>query len=196
MFGKVKFPEKKVSRHSTLADRTGMGLLVVDIQEKFRPAIADFDAIARKAAILIKAFQMYQLPILVTEQYPEGLGKTVREIAECFPILEVTEKLAFSCMQHEPFVAKLEALEIRNLVVCGIEAHVCVHQTVHDLFHEGYRVWVPQDAIGSRDPANRELAVARMMKAGILVTSVEMLLFEMAFQAGTESFRQIQKMVK
>ena len=166
------------------------------MQEKFAPAIPDFQNIVKNVIALIKTFQMYKLPILTTEQYPEGLGKTVREITDCFPILEVTEKLTFSCVQTPEFNLKLDPIKAREIVVCGIETHVCVHQTVLDLLNRNYQVYVPQDAVGSREQSNKELALKRMTQAGALITSIEMLLFEMAFQAGTESFKKIQQIIK
>jgi nicotinamidase-related amidase len=196
MFEKQSPAGGEVSRHPVLAGRNDFGLLVVDVQEKFMDTIPDFDRVVKNIVALVKGFQIFELPIIVTEQYPRGLGRTVKEIAECFPTLEVVEKLAFSSMQTKEFSVRLASYGIHNLAVCGIEAHICVHQSVHDLLHNGYGVWVPQDATGSRDPRNRDLAVARMEKAGAIPTSTEMLLFEMAMQAGTESFKQIQKLIK
>jgi nicotinamidase-related amidase len=186
----------EISRHPILAGRNDFGLLVVDVQEKFAGTIPEFGKIVKNIVALVKGFQIFDLPIIVTEQYPRGLGKTVKEIAECFPTLEVVEKMTFSSVQTKEFNARVAAYEIHNLAVCGIEAHICVHQSVHDLLHNRYGVWVPQDATGSRDPNNRDLAMARMEKAGAIPTSTEMLLFEMAMQAGTESFKQIQKLIK
>jgi nicotinamidase-related amidase len=132
----------------------------------------------------------------VTEQYPAGLGRTVREIYDCFPALEVVEKMTFSSMLAPEFISRLASVGVNRFAVCGIEAHICVHQTVHDLIHNGYEVCVPQDATGSRNPGNLDLALRRMENAGAIPTSTEMLLFEMAKQAGTESFKQIQKLIK
>lgn len=192
--------KKHFMRHPELAEPRNTALLVIDLQEKFVPAIPGFDNIVRNAAALVKAFQLFDLPVLVTEQYPKGLGKTVAEISKCFPILEVCEKITFSCAQSEEFVRKLEAVninhEIKNIVVCGIETHVCVHQTVLDLLHQEYRVWIVQDAMGSRDSENKKLALTRMTGEGAVQTSTEMLLFEMAFQAGTDKFKQIQSLIK
>lgn len=196
MFGKKHEEEKQVFRHPILLDRKDVILLVVDMQEKFIPAIPDFANITKGVCALIKTFQMFNQHILITEQYPKGLGKTVKEISDCFPIMEVTEKQTFSCVQNNQFFLKLDSLKLKKIVVCGIEAHVCIHQSVHDLLHRGFKVWVPQDATGSRSPDNHRLALQRMTQAGTIVTSVEMLLFEMAFQAGTESFSQIQNMIK
>jgi nicotinamidase-related amidase len=183
-------------RHPLLAGSQEIGLVIVDAQEKFARVIPDFDQVVKNIAALAKGFQIFQLPIFATEQYPEGLGRTVKEISECIPRFTVVEKLTFSSLQAEEFSVQLSVSGIRKLAVCGLEAHVCVHQTVHDLLHRGYAVWVPQDAIGSRDPKNRDLALRRMESAGAIPTSTEMLLFEMAMQAGTETFKQIQKLIR
>jgi nicotinamidase-related amidase len=183
-------------RHPLLAGPQEIGLVIVDAQEKFARVIPDFDRVVKNIAALAKGFQIFQLPVFATEQYPEGLGRTVKEISECIPGFTVVEKLTFSSLQAEEFSVRLCASGIRKLAVCGVEAHVCVHQTVHDLLHHGYAVWVPQDAVGSRDPKNRDLALRRMENAGAIPTSTEMLLFEMAMQAGTETFKQIQKLIR
>lgn len=195
MFGKGE-EIKKSSRNPILADRQGLALIVVDLQEKFAPVIPNFDGIVKNAVALIKTFQMFELPVLVSEQYPQGLGKTVAPISDCFPIMEVTEKVTFSCAQTSQFLLRLDALKIKKVVVCGIESHVCVHQTVHDLLHRDYWVYAVGDACGSRNPDNHKLAMNRMAHAGAIPTSTEMLLFEMAFQAGTESFKRIQDLIK
>ncbi len=196
MFGKHDDRHKASIRNPILAERQGLALVVIDLQEKLAPAIPNFDKIVKNASALINAFHLFELPVLVTEQYPQGLGKTVRAISDCFPIMEVTEKITFSCLQSSSFTARLDALKIKRLVVCGIESHVCVHQTVHDLLHRDYWVYVAGDACGSRNPENHELAMERMAQAGAIKTSAEMLLFEMAFQAGTESFKRIQELIK
>ena len=185
-----------VERHPLLAGRERAGLVVVDVQEKFASAISGFDGIVKNIVALVKGFQEFNLPVVVTEQYPRGLGKTVPSISGCFPALETVEKMNFSAMQEHTFSEKIAALGIGSFVVCGIETHICVHQTVCDMLHNGYRVWVPFDAVGSRDPQNRNLAMERMEKAGAIPTSTEMYLFEMAMRAGTESFKKIQGWIK
>jgi nicotinamidase-related amidase len=188
-----------VNRHPLLAGPKNIGLVVVDVQEKFAPAIPDFDAIIKNIVSLVKGFQEFNLPVVVTEQYPRGLGKTAQPISNCFPSpdgLGAVEKMAFSAMQVRKFTDRISALAIKSFVVCGIETHICVHQTVFDMLHAGYGIRVPWDAVGSRDPQNRNLAMSRMEKAGAIPTSTEMLLFEMAMRAGTESFKKIQGWIK
>jgi len=188
--------EEGLKRHPVLAMPENAGLVVIDVQEKFAAAIPFFDGIVKNVVALIKGFQEFNLPILLTEQYPKGLGKTVREIADCLPAPDVIEKTTFSSMQTPEFADGISALGHKDFVVCGIEAHVCVHQTVCDMLFKGYRVWVPWDATGSREPRNRDLAMGRMEKAGAIPTSTEMHLFEMAQRAGTDSFKKIQGWIK
>ena len=187
---------KKNMRHPMLANPEGLGLVVVDVQEKFAPVIPDFGDIVKSIVALVKGFQEFGLPVIVTEQYPGGLGKTVAQISDCFAALDPVEKTSFSAMQDKGFTNRLEETEADAFIVCGIEAHICVHQTVCDMIHKGYRVWIPWDAVGSREPRNRSLAIGRMEKAGALPTSVEMFLFEMTMNAGTDSFKKIQALIK
>jgi nicotinamidase-related amidase len=187
---------KEITRHPILARPEHIGLVVVDVQEKFAPAIPGFEAVVRNIVALVKGFQEFRLPAVVTEQYPRGLGKTVAHIADCFAAPDAIEKMSFSAMQDPAFSDRLAALGIEAFVVCGIETHICVYQTVLDMLHNGYRVWVPWDAVASRDPQNRSLAMGRMEKAGAIPTSTEMFLFEMAARAGTESFKKIQGWIK
>lgn len=190
---------KKRMRHPLLANPEKFGLVIVDVQEKFEQAIPAFDGIVKNIVSLIKGFQEFGLPVVITEQYPRGLGKTVRAISECLSGSDASctvEKMDFSAMQSPEFSDRIAALGVEKYTVCGIETHICVHQTVCDMLHNGYGVWVPRDAVGSRDPGNRDLAMARMEQAGAIPTSTEMLLFEMTQRAGTESFKKIQNLIK
>ena len=196
MSGNRSAGNEGVKRHPILAMPENVGLVIVDVQEKFAPAIPGFDGIVKNIVALIKGFQEFGLPVVLTEQYPKGLGKTVREIADCFPSPDVMEKTTFSSMQTPAFEDRITGLGFKDFVVCGIEAHICVHQTVSDMLFNGYRVWVPWDATGSREPKNRDLAMGRMEKAGAIPTSTEMYLFEMAQRAGTDSFKKIQALIK
>ena len=183
-------------RNPLLAMPENAGLVVVDVQEKFSTIIPGFDGIVKNIVALIKGFQEFGLPVILTEQYPKGLGKTVRDITDCFPSTDAVEKITFSSMQTPVFADRIAGLGFKDFVVCGIEAHICVHQTVSDMLFNGYRIWVPWDATGSREPKNRDLAMGRMEKAGAIPTSTEMHLFEMAQRAGTDSFKKIQAWIR
>jgi len=167
-------------------------LVVIDVQEGFRAAIPGFDRLAAAAATLIRGAAELEVPVLVTEQYPKGLGATVPEIAGHLPEgAEPLAKTVFSAAAAEGF--DLGGRE--QALVCGIEAHVCVNQTILDLLARGIEVHVVRDAVGSRTEANRELGIARAERAGAWPTSVETALFELLGGAGTDRFKRVQKLI-
>jgi nicotinamidase-related amidase len=174
-----------------LMQRERAALVVVDVQEGFRNAIDGFDALVANAAILIQGARVLGLPVLVSEQYPRGLGTTVPELLEHLGGVERHEKLDFSALRAEG----LELGASEQALVCGIEAHVCVSQTVHELLATDVEVHVAADAVGSRTPANRDVGLRKMERAGALVTSTEAALFELLGRAGTQEFKTIQKLV-
>jgi len=167
-------------------------LVVIDVQEAFRKAIPDFDAVVSAAAIMVRGAEAIGIPVLVTEQYPKGLGRTVPELAALLPEgVEPIEKTAFSAAEAEGF----EMGDRDQAIVCGIEAHVCVNQTVLDLLDRGVEVHVVADGVGSRSEANRELGLGKAERAGAWLTSVETALFELLSRAGGERFKAVQKLV-
>lgn len=186
-----------VTRHDALLKRGDTGLVVVDVQEGFRPVIDGFDAMVKNVGILAAGFGVLERPVLVSEQYPKGLGHTVSELAEVLPGDHVcVEKLRFSACGVAGFDEALERSACRAWVVCGIETHVCVNQTVHDLLSRGYEVHVAEDAVSSRAAANRRIAMEKMLAAGARATSAETALFEMLEEAGSAEFKAISKMVR
>jgi nicotinamidase-related amidase len=177
-------------------DRERAALVVVDVQEAFRPAVLDFDQVAENAGVLVRAAHILGLPILVTEQYPKGLGKTVPEVARYLDGVEPIGKVCFSAADAPGFAERLEASEREQILLCGIESHVCVNQTAHDLLARGHEVHVAQDAVSSRTEVNRGLGLHKMERAGAVTTSVETALFELLGAAGTPEFKEIQALVK
>lgn len=187
----------EVRRHPALLRRERVGLVMVDVQEAFRPVIDAFDATVAACGLLAEGFGVLGRPVLVSEQYPKGLGHTVEEVAGRLPEgTDPVEKLRFSACGVEAFDAALAAADCTAWVVAGIEAHVCVNQTVLDLLDRGYEVHVAADATSSRAPANKVLALERMAVAGAHVTSSEMALFEMLEVAGSPEFKAISKLVR
>ena len=173
-------------------DRERAALIVIDIQEAFRGAVADFDRVARAAATLIEGAEATGIPVIVTEQYPKGLGHTVAEVADRLPDgVKPIEKLVFSAAEADGF----DLAGRDQAIVCGIEAHVCVNQSVLDLLERGTDVHVVADAVASRTEANREIGLARAERAGAALTSVETALFELLARAGTEEFKLVQRLV-
>ena len=176
--------------HTLQRDRTA--LVVVDIQEAFRSAVGEFDAVAHNAAVLVQGARILDVPVLVTEQYPRGLGATVPEVARHLDGVPRVEKVVFSAARADGF--DLGGRD--QAIVCGIETHVCVAQTVADLLDEGADVQVAADAVSSRTAANRRLGLAKMEASGAMLTSTEMALFELLGRAGTPEFKEVQALVK
>jgi nicotinamidase-related amidase len=168
-------------------------LVVIDVQEAFRKALPGFDDVAASVATLVRGAAAIGVPVVVTEQYPQGLGATVAEVADHLPdAVDRVEKVRFSAADVDGF--DLGARD--QALVCGIEAHVCVNQTVLDLIGEDVEVHVAADAVGSRTEANRELGLAKMERAGAVVTGVEMALFELLGGSDAEAFKEVQGLVK
>ncbi|HLM28075.1 MAG TPA: hydrolase [Thermoleophilaceae bacterium] len=166
-------------------------LVVVDVQEAFRPAVLDFERVAQNTAVLVEGARAMGLPVVATEQYPEGLGATVPEVAEHLPGKPL-DKVRFSAAAADGF-----SLDGRDQVlVCGIEAHVCVSQTALALLAEGREVHVPRDAVTSRTEENREVGLRRMEREGAVITSVEAALFELLGAAGSEEFKTVQRLIR
>jgi nicotinamidase-related amidase len=176
--------------------RDRAALVVVDVQEAFRPAVLDFEQVVANAAVLVRGARVLGIPVIVTEQYPKGLGSTVPEVAEELDGISPIEKVCFSAAGSDAFTAQLRRSERDQVLLCGIESHVCVNQTADDLIRQGLEVHVARDAVSSRTEDNRELGLHKMEQAGAVLTSVETALFELLGAAGTPEFKEIQKLVK
>lgn len=184
-------------RHPALARREDSGLVIIDVQEAFRPVIEGFGAVVANCGLLAEGFGVLGRPVIVTEQYPKGLGHTVPELASRLPDgTPILEKTRFSACGVEGFEDAYDAARCETWVVCGIEAHVCVNQTVHDLRSRGASVHVAADGVSSRTAANRQAGLDKAARAGAHVTSAEMVLFEMLGQAGGPEFKAISAMVR
>ena len=168
-------------------------LVVIDVQEAFRKAIPTFDDVAAATARLVQGAARIGIPIVVTEQYPRGLGETVPEVEGHLPAdVKPVEKVRFSAAEADGF-----GLDGRDqAIVCGIETHVCVNQTVLDLLEQGVATQVVADAVGSRTEANRELGLHKMERAGATLTSVETALFELLRGSDAPAFKEVQALVK
>lgn len=175
-------------------------VLIVDIQDKVIAPIASKQAIVENTSRLIKAADILNIPISVSEQYPQGLGATVKDLSSIFPSqTAVFEKLHFSCMREDSIRHHIQDhrdMARGQVVVAGIEAHVCVLQTVLDLIADGFEVFVVADATGSRAETSHSLAMRRMDRAGAFIADVEMVLFEWLERAGTPEFKPVQALIK
>jgi nicotinamidase-related amidase len=173
-------------------DRDRAVLVVVDVQEAFRPAVLEFERVASGVAKLIEGAKALGVPVVATEQYPKGLGKTVPEVAEQLGDVEPIEKVCFSAAEADNF----DLYGREQALLCGIESHVCVSQTAHDLLDRGLEVHVAADAVSSRTPENRDIGLHKMEGSGAVITSVETALFELVGAAGTDEFKTVQALVK
>jgi nicotinamidase-related amidase len=170
--------------------------VLVDFQEKFIPVIPDYSQILEHLLLMARSARILQVPILVTEQYPKGLGPTVKELMGSLEGIEKIEKTTFSCFHEPRFVDKLKSLEVNTLILGGVEAHVCVAQTALDALGKGYAVHILSDAVGSRKSDHVEIALQRLSQAGAVISCVEMAVFELMGTAGTPEFKAVQKLIK
>jgi len=176
-------------------DRARAALLLVDLQENLLPSIWERARVVRESVRLVRGVSLLGLPVLVTEQYRRGLGPTVTEVASVVPDFDPVQKLAFSGCTPE-ILDRLRSRDLRDVVLCGIESHVCVTQTALDLLDAGFRVFPAADACSSRTPENWRSGLDRMQSAGSVLVSVEMVLFELLGRAGTDEFKRVLDLVK
>jgi nicotinamidase-related amidase len=180
-----------------LLEASKASLLIVDVQTRLLPAMAEPERIVSRCQVLLKAAEAMEIPVIVSEQYPKGLGHTVPELVG--PKAEVFGKLSFSCWRdvemRKAFI-ELHENERPLMIVAGIEAHVCVLQSCIDIYNAGFGVFAVADAMGSRDPKSAELAYDRLRGAGIQVISTEMAIFELMEKAGTPLFKTLSALIK
>jgi len=170
--------------------------LVIDIQERLFPFIAENEALTKNAGILVRGLQAMNLPILVTEQYTKGLGPTIQPLQELIAGKQILEKAAFSCCDDSAFMRELETLGRKFVVITGIESHVCVLQTAIDLLERNYIPVVVEDCVSSRNLNDKKMAIFRMRREGAVITTYESILFELLRYSGTEEFKAISRLVK
>jgi len=184
-------------QHQNTLDGAQTALAIIDVQEAFRGSISDFAELAARIALVAHAAQLLNIPLIVTEQYPKGLGHTANEIRAVLPDqLKVIEKTAFSSCGAQSFETELERTGARQILVCGIEAHICVNQTAHDLLARGFQVHLLTDCITARAAQNKQIALFKMQQSGAIPSSTEMALFELLRDARHEQFKSIQKLIK
>ena len=170
--------------------------LIVDVQDRLVRHIHDNQNVIRRTELLLRGFTILGIPHLFTEQYPSGLGRTHPVLSDRLQDAQKFEKMEFSCMANDGFRHALEATERQSLLIAGIEAHVCVQQTALDALRDGYLVTVVADTIGSRSPIDRETALEHMRYEGVRISTVESVLFELCRVAGTETFKQLSRLLK
>jgi isochorismate hydrolase len=174
----------------------GTVMVIIDVQDKLSRVMYEKELLLDNLQRLIKGIQVLEIPIMVTEQNPRGLGATVPEVSNLLPHMQPIAKFSFSCCGEERFLKELKELHCKQILVAGIETHVCVYQTVIDLLGLDYEVQVVADCVSSRSLSNRELGLNRMSLTGAHRTSTEMVLFELLKVAEGERFRMVSKIVR
>ena len=186
---------EKMIRNKKILDRSQTALLIIDIQARIIKVMRNHEKLVENVTKLIKGAKIIDIPIYYTEQYPKGLGCTLEEIKNEFENKAV-EKLTFSCIGANGLFEELKKRNINQIIVCGIESHVCVQQTVLDLLENGFQVNLPVNAVSSRFKIDYKTAINRMEKNGAEITTVESILFELIETSGTKEFKGISALIK
>ncbi|MGD9763052.1 MAG: isochorismatase family protein [Candidatus Binatia bacterium] len=180
-----------------MLERADSALVVIDVQEAYRGRTVDHERMVRGVLTLIRAAALLEVPVVTTEQYPKGLGHLQAEVLDSLPAgTPVIEKMSMSCAGQPEFSAALQRLGRRQVVVCGIEAHACVNQTVHDLLALGYQVHVPYDAISARFEHDYRVGWEKMVGSGVVPTTVEMACLEWIRTAESPHFKALHRLIK
>ena len=171
--------------------------LIVDFQERLVPAIDNQEILLRNTEILIKGLRTLNIPMLVTQQYTKGIGMTVPVLTDAIgEEFEYLDKITFSCADDDGILQKIDESGKHNIIICGIEAHICVLQTVIDLKAKGFNVILVDDCIGSRKESDRQIGLKRALLEGAIPTSYESILFELTRVAKTDVFKEISRLIK
>ncbi len=179
-----------------LINRDDTLFIAIDYQEKLMPVMHNKEELEDKVCRLAEGLKAIGIPHIVTQQYTKGIGQTIPSVAEAIGEFEPIDKTSFGCLNNEEFVKQLEAAGRKTCVVCGIEAHICLQQTVLQLLEEGYTVYVPVDCISSRSKQDRKVSIKRMQAAGAIMTTYEAVLYELLQDAKAPEFKAISKIVK
>ncbi len=190
------FDFTSIARQPLDAERCA--LVVIDIQEKLLPPIFNNEALVRNTQLLIQAAKILGLPILMTTQYARGLGDTVGDIAGLIPEVAAIDKVEFSCFGKDTFCTAVKSLpgNRNTMLLCGMETHICVTQTALGALDQGYIVHVASDAVGSRSEWNWQVGLERMQNAGAVISSTEMMIYELMRKSGTPAFKELLKYIK
>lgn len=182
--------------HPNLVDPERSFVLLIDVQEGYRKALHEWERTVSRIGVLLEGVRRLEIPILYTEQYPKGLGSTAPELHDLLADTPRFEKQTLSALGAPGLTEHLLKLRRRQAVVCGLETHACVSQTVHDLTGWSFSVHLPIDALSSRRPFEHQQALAKMLRTGALPTSVEQLLLECVRSAEHPAFKSVQSLLK
>lgn len=186
----------EMKKNSKILKKETTALLLIDIQEKILKVIHEYDRVVNNSLKLVCGFKEMKLQIFFTEQYPKGLGETTEVLKTALEGINSFQKITFSCYGAGELFSELKAKKISQIVVCGIESHVCVQQTVLDLLANDFQVVIAADAVSSRRVFDLNIALDRMRANGAEVTSTESILFELLNESGTPEFKAISKLIK
>ena len=182
-------------RHPNILRREDTALIVIDMQEPFLRNLFEHERVLRNVCTLLEGAKVLEVPVVATTQYSERMGGVVAEVQEQLNDAPVLDKTTFSCWD-EPFRQELRRLNRKQILLCGVEAHICVSQTAHDLIAAGYQVHLVEEAVSSRSEANAGVGFAKLRQLGAVPASIESALYEMLGRAGTPAFREILKLIK
>ncbi len=188
--------DNQLKHHPAILKKENTALVVVDVQEKLLPFVIGKEEIVSNIQMLINFVHIMDIPVILTEHYPKGLGVTVPEIKEALEEYEPKEKVIFSCYGSLGFTKKLEELGVKRFMIVGIESHICVQQTTLDAMNSGYEVHVISDAVSSRTQRNLDIGLQKMRQFGAVISSTEMAMYEIMERADTEEFKEVLKLVK
>jgi len=178
-----------------LLKKNKTAFIIIDVQERLMPVIFNNSEMFENVNRLIEGSKILNVPLIVTEQYPKGLGHTCAEVK--LPEGQaIIEKVCFSCLLSDPVNEKLKSLGAEQIVIAGAESHICVLKTALDALSKGYEVHVVADAVGSRKEYSKQIALERMRQAGAFIATTEMILFQLMDEAGTDEFKQISKLIR
>jgi nicotinamidase-related amidase len=183
-------------RHEKLLAADKCVLLVVDIQEAFAGHISELERVIERSKIMIQAARLLKVPMVVTEQYPKGLGRTLGPIQEALGDCQYYDKVTFSCCQDNSIKEILQNAGRSQVLIVGIETHVCIMQTAYDLLAMNLQPYIAVDAVGSRRESDRQVALQRLQQDGVVLTTTEAAIFEVAVSAKHPAFKEISKLVK
>lgn len=185
----------RINKEDTLA-------LVIDYQEKLVPVMKNKDELVKNSVRLVKGLKTLEVPMIITEQYKKGLGGTIKEITEAATKLEkeespiILDKISFSCAENEEFLKVMKDFNKKNMILCGIEAHICVLQTAIDLKELGYQVILVTNCIDSRKEEDKDMAINRAVYEGVILTTYESILFELTKTSNNHAFKTISNLIK
>ncbi len=180
----------------SLLNKEGTGLVLVDAQEKLMKVMRDPERVIDRMHKLLHLARVYDLPVILTEQYPKWLGPTLPNVQDLLPEYDPIEKLDFDCCRVDLFNTRLEAAALKNIILMGVETHICIFQTCVSLLKMGYTVHIPHHAVDSRTEDNWQVGLSLMEAAGAVITSAETIIFQVMERAGSGEFKEMMKVVK